>query len=282
MPRTWGRAAAFVAVAYAAAMGLVGMLERAVMYPAPRDRVEPVVSGGVVVRIRGAAGRTVHALHVPARGDAPTIVHFHGNGEALVDQASLASSFHAQGMGFFAVEYPGYGLSSDGSPSEHALYEDAESALVHLRDSMHVPADLIVLEGQSLGTGVAVEMALRGYGSRLVLVSPYTSMVDMARRIVPVFPMSLLVRDRYDNALKAPRIRIPTLVVHGSDDEVIPVAMGRRLASLFPNARLRVVNGAHHNDIWHVGRSLVEEIAATAFRGRGVQPMNIPPLGDTY
>lgn len=222
------------------------------------------MSGGVVLRIAGAAGRTVHALHVPALGDAPTIVHFHGNGEALEHQAALASSFGEQGVGFFAVEYPGYGLSSDGSPSERTLYEDAESALIHLRDSMHVPLSRIVLEGQSLGTGVAVEMAIRGYGSRLVLVSPYTSMVDMARRIAPVLPMSLLVRDRYDTAAKAPRVRIPTLIIHGSDDEIIPVAMGRRLASLFPNAHLRIVEGAHHNDIWQADRSLVAEIAATA------------------
>jgi len=68
------------------------------------------------------------------------------------------------------------------------------------------------------------------------------------------------MHDRYDSASKAPGIRLPALIVHGSDDELIPVAMGRRLAELLPKAELRVVAGAHHNDVWSVDRELVRVI----------------------
>jgi pimeloyl-ACP methyl ester carboxylesterase len=203
----------------------------------------------------------VHAFHVPAGEGAVTIAHFHGNGESLADQAALGDWFHARGLGFYAVEYPGYGLSSDASPSERAIYEDAEAALVHLRDVLHVANDRIVLEGQSLGTGVVVEMARRGFGARLVLISPYTSMVDMANRLLPFLPTGLLVTDRYDTERKAPSIRLPTLIVHGTIDEVVPVEMGRRLATVFPSVALREVPAAHHNDIWLVDRGLVAAVA---------------------
>jgi fermentation-respiration switch protein FrsA (DUF1100 family) len=245
-------------------MGLFSTFERAVMYPAPKARIAPDLPNGTLLRIPGGRGRTVHAFHVPAPDGAPTIAHFHGNGESLADQAALGEWFHARGLGFYAVEYPGYGLSSDANPSERAIYEDAEAALRHLRDALHVSDDRIVLEGQSLGTGVAVEMARRGYGARLVLISPYTSMVDMAKRLIPFLPVALLVNDRYDTQSKAPGIRIPTLIVHGSVDEVIPVEMGRRLSKIFPSASLREVPAAHHNDVWLVDRGLVAAISEFA------------------
>lgn len=257
-------ALAVAPVGYAVAMGLISAFSSRLMYPAPRERAEPVVAHGAVLRIAGPGGRTVHVLHVPAPDGEPTIVHFHGNGEALVDQAGLATRFHENGVGFYAVEYPGYGLSSEAAPSERAIYEDAESALEHLGGALHVPASSVVLEGQSLGTGVAVEMARRGHGSRLVLISPYTSMLDMARLLVPFLPVGLLVRDRYETVTKAPGIRIPTLIVHGTRDEIIPVAMGRQLSGLFPDARLRLLEGAHHNDVWTFGPRLVADIVEFA------------------
>jgi uncharacterized protein len=237
-----------VAAAYGAIAGLAWTFQRSIIFPAPRERVEPSLPGATLIRLRRS--RVVHCFYVPAPHGAPTVVHFHGNGESLATVASIGTSFGSRGVGFFAVEYPGYGLSSDSSPSEIAIYEDAAAALTHLRDELRVRPESIVLQGQSLGTGVAVEMARRGFGARLVLISPYTSIPDMAKRALPFLPMGLLVRDRFDNASKVRGIAIPTLVVHGTDDEVIPFSMGERIASLLPNARFLRLPGAHHNDVW--------------------------------
>ena len=121
----------------------------------------------------------------------------------------------------------------------------------------------VVLQGQSLGTGVAMEMAHRGYGRRLVLITPYTSMVDMGKLTLPIFPNDWLVHDRYLNVAKAPEVRLPTLVIHGTKDEVIPVDMGRKVAGALPDARLRIVEGGRHNDLFILqGRQLLSELVA--------------------
>ena len=177
-------------------------------------------------------------------------MHFHGNGEDISDLGWLASRLRATGLGFYAVEYPGYGLARASSSNETALYAAAERALRHLHGPLGVSKERTVLQGQSLGSGVAVEMARRGYAGRLVLISPYTSMVEMAGLVAPFLPTRLLVRDRFDNLKKVPELEIPALVVHGSEDEVIPVEMGRRIAEALTGSRLLIVPGAHHNDLF--------------------------------
>jgi pimeloyl-ACP methyl ester carboxylesterase len=132
-----------------------------------------------------------------------------------------------------------------------------------------VPSASIVLQGQSLGTGVAAELALRGYASRVVLISPFTSMTDMARKLLPFLPVDWLVRDRYDTAAKAARIALPALVIHGTEDAVIPVHMGQRVADLLPNSRLVRIPGAGHNDLFANHRArMLSEITSFALEAR--------------
>jgi pimeloyl-ACP methyl ester carboxylesterase len=99
-----------------------------------------------------------------------------------------------------------------------------------------------------------------------VLVSPYTSIVDMARRFAPAWlPVNLIVGDRFDTVSKASHIAIPTLVIHGDHDELIPYSMGKRLAALFRAAKLKTVLGGHHTDLVDMDRSGVfDAVAALA------------------
>jgi uncharacterized protein len=125
-----------------------------------------------------------------------------------------------------------------------------------------------VLQGQSLGSGVATEMASRGHGARLVLLAPYTSIVDLASHYAPFLPASLYVRDGLDSASKAGKVTTPVLIVHGTRDEIIPVEHGRRLARLFPHARLEELPDRRHNDLFaEPGAPLVERIARFARSG---------------
>jgi uncharacterized protein len=249
---------------YAAVIAGTYAIQRQIIYPAPADALRPSVPGGVLHEIPGPH-RIAYALHIPAEGDAPTLVHFHGNGETLADQTDLAAALHRGGLGVFAVEYPGYGLARGAQPTEATLYEDATVTIQYLRDTLGVSRERTVLQGQSLGTAVAVEMARQGLGARLVLIAPFTSMTDMVRRVAPVLPAALIVDDRYDSLAKAPGISLPVFVIHGTADEVIPVSMGKRLAETFPDARLDLVPGAHHNDLFVVdGRRILEQIVAFA------------------
>jgi len=230
---------------------LVFLNQRQLVFPVPPGAREPKLPGATLLRIPGPEGSTVYALHVPAPEGAPTVVHFHGNGEQLADGSTwLAQHFQEAGLGFYAVEYPGYGLAAVGQgPSEKGIYAAAERALAHLHGALGVPKERTVLQGQSLGSGVAVEMAKRGLGTRLVLITPYTSIVEVGARIFPWLPASLLVRDPFDSAAKAPELKLPVLIVHGTRDEVIPVDMGQRLGTLFPNATTRILEGKRHNDV---------------------------------
>ncbi len=241
---------ATVAIVYVGLCALVFLNQRRLVFPAPVGVREPRLPGATLLRIPGPEGSTVFALHVPAPEGAPTVVHFHGTGEQLADEAWLAQRHQEAGLGFYAVEYPGYGLAAGAvGPSEGGIYAAAQAALEHLHGALGVARERTVLQGQSLGSGVAVEMAKRGLGTRLVLITPYTSIVDIGAGLFPWLPARLLVRDPFDSAAKAPGLGLPVFIVHGTRDEVIPVEMGRKMGTLFPQATVRILEGKHHNDV---------------------------------
>jgi fermentation-respiration switch protein FrsA (DUF1100 family) len=108
-------------------------------------------------------------------------------------------------------------------------------------------------------------MAKRGHGSRMVLISPFTSVPDVAASTFPILPVRWLVRDRFANAEKAASLALPVLVIHGTDDEVIPPSMGDELTRVFPNATLYRVRGGHHNDLFvKDGRLILDRIVEFA------------------
>ena len=213
-------------------------------------------------RLVASDGVVVHAIELPAPRGARTVVHFHNNRETVEAAAGYARSIRAQGLGVLLVEYRGYGASRGAEPSEEGLYRDAEAGLDMLA-ARGIGPDRIVLSGTSLGTGVAAEMARRGRGSRLVLVSPYTSIPDLVTDRVPGVPAGLLLADRFDTLAKARDIHIPTLVIHGDADEIVPFAMGQRVAGAIEGARLVRVPGGHHGDLFaRQGAPLIGAIAA--------------------
>jgi pimeloyl-ACP methyl ester carboxylesterase len=150
-------------------------------------------------------------------------------------------------LGVFAVEYPGYGLSRGVAPSEKGIYAAAEAALQHLSLKMGIAPEQVVIEGQSLGSGVAMEMIHRGHGARLVLLTPFTSMEEMARRMAPILPARLLLRHHFENAAKAREVKVPALVLHGTADLVVPFKMGQQMAAILPNAEFRQLDGGGHD-----------------------------------
>src|SRR5262249_27668067 len=153
---------------------------RSVLFPAPRDEGPEAPPGAVLRELRAADGTRVQALHFAAPPGAPTVVHFHGNGETLRHLVARGQALRARGLGALLVEYRGYG-TSEGKPTEDGLYQDAEAALDALAQE-GTGRDRVVLWGTSLGTGVAAEMAARGRGARLVLVTPFTSMPHLVSR----------------------------------------------------------------------------------------------------
>jgi alpha-beta hydrolase superfamily lysophospholipase len=236
--------AALVVVAFlAGARGLA----RARLFPTAEVERADVPPDLVPTIALARDGAPVRMLEAPRPHEhAKTVVYFHNNRETVESRSDLARALRLRGLGAVLVEYRGYGWSAAaGTPTEEGLYLDAEAALDALSSRGIGPAD-VVLWGASLGTGVAAEMARRGRGSRLVLVTPYTSIPDL----VPVPPLRPLVADRFDTIAKASSIAMPTLVVHGDEDEIVPFEMGARIARALPKAELVVVRGGRHGDLF--------------------------------
>lgn len=252
------------------ALGLVIVGVRALssrfVFAGQRSKPRPVPEGFTLLTTAARDGIPVCALDLPAPPGGRTIVHFHNNRDTVADAADLARSLHARGFGVLLVEYRGYGISRGADPSEEGLYNDAEAALDGLADRGIGP-DRVVLWGTSLGTGVAAEMARRGRGAALVLVTPYTSIPDVVADRVPGLPASILLPYRFDTLGKSASIHMPTLVIHGDRDEIVPFWMGDRVASAIPGARLLRVSGGRHGDLFlREGERLIEAIGEISRR----------------
>jgi pimeloyl-ACP methyl ester carboxylesterase len=234
------------------------LVQRALVFPAPRVRASPV--GATIVEVPGGTPMLWKAVE----GGGPVVVHFHGNGEQIGELAWLGEELARKDVSFAAVEYPGY-PGAPGAPSEPGIVAAAERALEHLTGAMGIDRRRVVLSGQSLGTGVAVRLAAGGWGTRLVLLSPYTSMPAVAARgIFRAFPVRLLLQDRFDSELLAPRIDQPVLVLHGDRDAIVPIELGRALSATFPHARFVEVQGAEHNDLWQHPTTATEYLGFVA------------------
>jgi fermentation-respiration switch protein FrsA (DUF1100 family) len=249
---------------FLAALGVVVAARLAyprLLYPAPqRDEFAP--GEGRLLKLTAADGVPVHAIQLDGPKDAPVLVYFHGNGVVMGGMLWMARELVQRGIGVVLVEYRGYGLSAAGAaPSEAGLYQDAEAVLTALA-GVGIGPERIALLGESLGTGVAVEMAARRRGTSLVLLTPYTSITDAASRFAFGLPVRLLMSERFDSPSKAARVAIPTLVVHGTRDSIVPYAMGAKLAKALAHARLITVEGGGHNDLFLGDRwPLFDEIA---------------------
>ena len=243
---------------YAGLCAALFFVQRSLVFPAPRERA----TAGTTPTVEVPGGTPM--LWSAADGGGPVVVHFHGNGAQIGTLEWLGQELAKRKVSLAAVEYPGY-PGAPGDPSESSILAAAERALRHLTGPMGIARERIVLSGQSLGTGVAVRLAANGWGTRLVLLSPYTSMTAVADQgIYRVFPVRLLMRDRFDSASLAARIELPVLVLHGSRDEVVPFALGRALVEKFPHARLVEVPGAGHNDLWDHSPTMAEYLAFVA------------------
>jgi fermentation-respiration switch protein FrsA (DUF1100 family) len=248
--RPAARVLGVVAFLYVLLVAAAALFYRRLLYPAPRQFPAGVPPSARLLEAPTADGAHVRALLYDGPKTAPIVVHFHGNGETMGHDVWVAEELHRRGLAVALVEYRGYGLSrGEPPPTEDGLYADAAAALDAL-EAAGYGRERVVLWGQSLGSGVAAEMAVRGRAGAVVLVCPYTSIVDMARRLTPPgLPIERIVRDRYDTLAKAPRITIPALVVHGDEDELIPHAMGERVAKALPHATFYTVRGGHHGDL---------------------------------
>lgn len=179
----------------------------------------------------------LNAWFVPAKDndqiEKGVILFCHGNGGNIGNRVSYLPIFRDLGLSTFLFDYRGYG-KSEGKPTEAGTYADVEAAWQYLTQERKIPPQKIIIYGESLGGAIAAYIAqltsqdLKNNAGGLVLASTFTSISDRASELYPFLPIRWLSRFFYNSIERLPSIKIPVLIIHSTDDEIIPFTHGDR------------------------------------------------------
>jgi hypothetical protein len=240
--------AVVVAVIYCGGVAVLYVRQRAMLFPIPPvGRTAPAAAGLAQAEehvLTTADSEHVIVWHVPPKPGQAVVLFFPGNGDFLAGRVRRFNGITSDGTGLVALSYRGY-AGSTGSPSEQGLLQDAAAAYAFT--TARYAADRIVIWGFSLGTGVAVAVASEHPIGKLILEAPYTSTFDLAASLLPIVPVRLLMRDPFHSDQRIAQVTAPLLIMHGENDNAIPIRFGERLFSMAnePKRFIRFPGGGH-------------------------------------
>lgn len=201
--------------------------ERMIFFPRPVESRPAPRAGLEEVTVLASDGARLRGWMVKGEGvPAPLVIYFGGNAEEVSWLEGIADRF--AGWSLLLLNFRGYG-DSEGKPGEKTLLEDGISIYDYASKRSDVDGARIVAMGRSLGSGVAVHLAAHRSLIGVVLVSPYDSIVEVAKRHYPFLPVSLLLRHRFDSLVLAPKIEAPMLCLVATQDSIIPPVHSRAL-----------------------------------------------------
>tara|TARA_B100001057_G_scaffold477590_1_gene546984 strand:- start:2387 stop:3205 length:819 start_codon:yes stop_codon:yes gene_type:complete len=164
-----------------------------------------------------------------------TILFFHGNAGSLENRIHKLNHFKDMDVNFLIIAWRGFS-GNKGKPSEEGLYEDGKSAIKWLIDKGTKEEDIIIY-GESLGTGVATHLSQNKNFAGIILETPFTSMIKAAKTFYPYIPVSLLLKDKFENENKIKNIKVPILIMHGEADQIVPFTMGKKIYEIANNPK---------------------------------------------
>ncbi|MES2961146.1 MAG: alpha/beta fold hydrolase [Pseudomonadota bacterium] len=226
------------------------IFQRSLQYM-PSGKIQKISSylleGFVEKILTTSDGTRILAWYKPAEKGKKTILYFQGNAGNLGDRAHKFSVFAQDGFGVLGIVYHGY-PGSEGKTSEAALIDDAKTALEFL-SQQNIEKENIILFGESLGSGIAVQLAAKEKFAAVTLESPFSSAVSVAQKRYWFVPVSLLLKDKLESIKFASEITSPTLIFHGTADQIVDYSEGKKLFDAI-NApkKLITVEGAKHLD----------------------------------
>lgn len=237
-------------------------IERNMFHPTSSASVtlEELGRPGEEVFLQTHDGVRIHAYWLPSPGASRAILFLHGNAGNASDRLPNAALLAGLGAHVLLLEYRGYGRS-EGTATEHGVYQDAQAALLHLVEARGIPENRIVVFGRSLGGAVAVDAVAKRPVAGVILESTFTSLAGMVRALLHL-PLGWLAGRHFDSAAKIQNVRSPILMLHGDRDTVVPIAVGRELFELAPEPKMfEVIRGAGHNDtVEFGGRAYLERV----------------------
>ncbi|WP_017719915.1 alpha/beta hydrolase [Kamptonema formosum] len=237
---------------------------RFIFFPSPALEKTPAFLDldyeDVWLPVPASAGKVehIHGWWVPAAspnsGPAGVVLYLHGNGINMGANVNHAHRFHQLGFDVLMIDYRGYGCSQGRFPSEAQVYEDAATAWNYLVLKRGMNPGEIFIYGHSLGGAIGLELAVRHpEAAGLIVESSFTSMRDMVSCLhgyFRIFPVNLLLKERFDSICKVKSLQMPVLFIHGTADCTVPASMSKILFSAAPEPKqLFFVSGAGHNDV---------------------------------
>ncbi len=253
----------YIAISYSIFVTVLFFFQRNLLYfpsnahPKPSDWRVPDMRE---VTLKTQDGLSLTAWYKTAEKNKPTIIYFHGNAFHLGGRGPTVRPYLDAGFGVLLVSYRGY-AGNPGKPTEEGLYNDARAAIQFVT-SEKVPLDHIVLYGESLGTGIAIQMATEYPVAALVLYAPYTSITDVGQYHYFYLPVRLLLRDRFDSLSKIKNVHAPLLIIHSEQDELIPVALSKELlAAANPPKEAIFLKNLKHNDYQDMSKEVMKFIS---------------------
>ena len=236
---------------YTAFVGVMHAMQRSFMYHPYPLMTSPAALGlpeMQEIRLVSRDQMTLISWYAPPKKKGlPIVLYCHGNAGNIATRAFKVKPFLQSGYGVIMVGYRGYG-TNPGLPSESGLSVDAETAFQYLR-AQGIPNNHIVIYGESLGSGVAVNLAVIQHPGALILEAAFTSAVDVAKVTYWYLPVELLMKDRFDSIRCIAHVHAPVLMLHGKRDGVVPIALGKRLfaAAAAPKEFVTIPHGMHAN-----------------------------------
>ncbi len=199
------------------------------------------------VYFKTSDGTLLNAWFIPVANARGTVLFFHGNAGNIGNRIDILRVLNSLGLNVFIFDYRGYGKSK-GSPSEKGTYLDGMAAYEYLVNERQIAPDNIVIYGKSLGGAIAIDVASKVKCRVMISDSTFSSIVDMAKEIYPFLPVKLFGTIKYDSVSKVGNINVPKLIIHSTEDEIVPLEHGERLfkAADQPKELYKMKGG--HND----------------------------------
>jgi fermentation-respiration switch protein FrsA (DUF1100 family) len=203
----------------------------------------------------------INALHFKAKNPKGVILYFHGNAGDLSRWGTITEYFVKKGYDVLVMDYRTYGKST-GKLSELALYHDAQFCYDYLKERYNESE--ITIYGRSLGTGIATYLASKHHPKQLIMETPYYSMVEVAKKRFPMFPVKQLLNYELPTFKFIKTVECPITMIHGTADKVIPIESAKKLYKSISNDKitLTIIEGGNHNDLvnFDAYHRIIEEV----------------------
>lgn len=259
----WTRAAALALLGAALLYAYLRWFERANVWIPMKTLTGTPADAGLPyedVFLTSDDGVRIHAWWIPREDALASLLFCHGNAGNVSSRLESIRLFHSLGLNVFIFDYRGYGQSG-GRPSEEGTYRDAGAARSWVMGK--TPDSPLVLFGRSLGAAVAAELAADGEGGdALIFESGFTSVGDIGSELFPFLPVRWIQTIQYDSLAKIPEVKMPVMVIHSPEDEIIPFHHGERIfEAANPPKEFLTIRGSHNGGYLESGELYTAGIA---------------------